>query len=116
MEDSLTTLPLLSWRDVVQRAARETAVIEDSGRWGDARTPFEYRWEHVRAVVRLAIRLAECMGADREVCEAGAWLHDIAKPQSWEHGTDLTSFQCKNIHLEAKEWFLKFVNGAYISC
>jgi uncharacterized protein len=42
----------------------------------------------VRAVVRLAVRLAECTGADREVCEAAAWLHDVAKTYSRAHGTD----------------------------
>lgn len=84
----MTFLSLVPWREAVQGAAREMAMIEDKERWGDARTPFEYRWEHVQATVRLAIRLAERTGADREVCEAAAWLHDVAKPQSWEHGTD----------------------------
>jgi uncharacterized protein len=38
--------------------------------------------------VRLAVRLAERTGADREVCEAAAWLHDVAKPHSQDHGRD----------------------------
>jgi uncharacterized protein len=63
-------------------------MVEDQERWGSAHTPFEYRWEHVRAVVRLATRLAECTGADRAVCEAAAWLHDVAKPHSQDHGHD----------------------------
>ncbi len=41
--------------------------------------PFNYRWEHVEAVVRLALRLADLTGADREIVEAAAWLHDIRK-------------------------------------
>lgn len=50
--------------------------------------PFNYRWEHVQAVVRLAARLAELTGADREIVEAAAWLHDVAKPYSRDHGRD----------------------------
>jgi uncharacterized protein len=84
----MTHLSFPPWRQVVQKAAHEAALVEDNKRWGDARTPFEYRWEHVRAVVRLAVRLAECTGADREVCEAAAYLHDVAKIHSRAHGTD----------------------------
>jgi uncharacterized protein len=72
---------LLPWRAVAQSAAQDAARIEDQARWGDARTPFDYRWEHVQAVAQLAVRLAERTGADREVCEAAAWLHDVAKAQ-----------------------------------
>ena len=61
------------------RTALRGSRIENAG--ATTRTPFEYRWEHVQAVVRLAIRLAERTGADREVCEAAAWLHDVAKAQ-----------------------------------
>ena len=77
-----TTLP--PWRETIRAAARKAARVEDRERWGDARTPFEYRWEHVKAVARLAVRLAERTGADREVCEAAAWLHDVAKAQPRE--------------------------------
>jgi len=84
----MASSPRPSWREVVRIAAHKAAMVEDQERWGDTRTPFEYRWEHVRAAVRLAVRLAECTGADREVCEAAAWLHDIAKPHSQDHGHD----------------------------
>jgi uncharacterized protein len=88
MEKSMTDNPPLPWREAVRSAARDAATVEDRKRWGDARTPFAYRWEHVRAAVRLALRLAERTGADREVCEAAAWLHDVAKsPQSEQIGT-----------------------------
>ena len=76
------------WREFVRGAAHAAALIEDQNRWGDERTPFEYRWEHVQATVRLALRLAECTGADREVCEAAAWLHDVTKMYSWAHKTN----------------------------
>jgi uncharacterized protein len=40
-------------------------------------------------VVRTAVRLAELTGADREVVEAAAWLHDIAKQEETEdHGRE----------------------------
>jgi uncharacterized protein len=38
--------------------------------------------------VQTGLRLAELTGADREVVEAAAWLHDIAKGQSKDHGRD----------------------------
>ncbi|WP_298983819.1 HD domain-containing protein [Caldilinea sp.] len=41
--------------------------------------PFNYRWEHVQRVVQVALWLAERTGADREIVEAAAWLHDIRK-------------------------------------
>jgi uncharacterized protein len=84
----MTSPQLTSWREAVSAAAHKAAMVEDRQRWGDARTPFDYRWEHVRAAVRLAVRLAECTGADAEICEAAAWLHDVAKPHSKDHGRD----------------------------
>jgi uncharacterized protein len=80
IKNPMTHILLPSWRETVRAAAQSAARVEDRGRWGDICTPFEYRWEHVQAVVRLAKRT----GADREVCEAAAWLHDVAKAQSTE--------------------------------
>lgn len=41
----------------------------------------------MQAVVRLAIKLAELTGADREIVEAAAWLHDAGKVSGGkEHG------------------------------
>jgi len=84
----MSNIPLPCWREIVQSTAREAALVEDRERWGEDAPPFQYRWEHVQAVVRLAIRLAERTGADREVCEAAAWLHDVAKNGSKNHGQD----------------------------
>lgn len=47
--------------------------------------PFNYRWEHVQRVVQVALWLAERTGADPEVVEAAAWLHDIRKGEP-NHG------------------------------
>jgi len=77
-----------AWREVVRAAAQEAALAEARVHWGENQVAFNYRWEHVQAVVRLAIRLAEVTGADREIVEAAAWLHDVAKPHSKDHGPD----------------------------
>jgi uncharacterized protein len=50
---------------------------------------FAYRWEHVQAVVRLALRLATLTGVDCEIVEAAAWLHDVAKGSAGgDHGRE----------------------------
>jgi len=71
-----------NWREIVQRLARQRAEQEVVQYWaevGGVPVIFNYRWEHVRAVVRTAVRLAGALGADVEVVEAAAWLHDIRK-------------------------------------
>jgi len=67
------------WRCIVADAAHDATVREAEERWQVGNHPANYRWTHVQTVVRLALRLAELTGADREVVEAAAWLHDIAK-------------------------------------
>ena len=87
-----TTEPLAeipAWRPVVQTAARDAAIVEMRASRGRKEIAFNYRWEHVKAVARLALHLAERTGADREVVEAAAWLHDAAKGHNSEnHGPD----------------------------
>ncbi len=76
-----------SWRQAIQTAAHQAALNEANLRYGTDELAFNYRWEHVQAVVRLANRLAELTGADWEVVEAAAWLHDIRKQgRDDEHG------------------------------
>lgn len=58
---------------------------ESIQRYGTAEPLFNYRWEHVTAVVTLALKLAELTGADAEVVEAAAWLHDIRKDAGPKH-------------------------------
>jgi uncharacterized protein len=77
-----------TWRNTVRRVARDAADLETRARLEQETVLFNYRWEHVQAVVQLAVRLAELVGADREVAEAAAWLHDVAKGQSRDHGRD----------------------------
>jgi uncharacterized protein len=70
------------WRDVVRQVCEARAEAESRRQWGlppEVPPPYNYRLEHVRAVVTLARCLALELGADEEVVEAAAWLHDIAK-------------------------------------
>jgi uncharacterized protein len=79
-----------AWRQVCCALARERAHAEEAVAWGVAAdaVPFCYRWEHVQQVVGLAQHLANAVGADRQVAEAAAWLHDICKvePNHAERG------------------------------
>jgi putative nucleotidyltransferase with HDIG domain len=67
---------LKHWRIAARQAARQAAAREAQHR---GCTALDYRWEHVQAVVATALRLAQQVGADQQVVEAAAWLHDIAK-------------------------------------
>jgi uncharacterized protein len=73
------------WRTAVKEAMREAAAAEATFDGQKEEPPFNYRWEHVKAVVTLARRVAELVGADEEVVEAAAWLHDVAKRQGKSH-------------------------------
>lgn len=87
MDDSqVTKTSQTTWRATVRRAAQGAALAESQACWGENDVAFDYRWEHVEAVVRLAVRLATLTGADQEIVEAAAWLHDVAKPDSEKHG------------------------------
>ncbi len=70
------------WQAACRELALARAQAEARALWEPAPgapVPFEHRWEHVQQVVALALRLAETLGADAEVVEAAAWLHDICK-------------------------------------
>ena len=83
----------------VRSAARKlqrAADIEERKRWNispnagsnidpNETIPFRHRWEHVQHVVSLALWLVEETGADREIVEAAAWLHDVCKREP-DHG------------------------------
>ncbi len=76
------------WRQAVPAAMRQAA----ERRYGAAAPSFNYRWEHVTAVVTLAKRLAALTGADAEVVEAAAWLHDIRKEMKQAHPQEGAKF------------------------
>jgi uncharacterized protein len=46
---------------------------------------YNYRWEHVIVVVSLAQKLANLVGADEDIVEAAAWLHDVTKQDGEAH-------------------------------
>jgi uncharacterized protein len=73
------------WRKTVKQAMKRVSEVESELRFGTAEPLFNYRWEHVKAVVTLALKLAELTGADAEVVEAAAWLHDIRKDAGPKH-------------------------------
>lgn len=73
---------LPAWRQVCREQAEKQAAAEARKAWkvsSNKAIPFSHRWEHVQAVVSLALWLAPQVGADAEVVEAAAWLHDIRK-------------------------------------
>ncbi|MBI1293532.1 HD domain-containing protein [bacterium] len=70
------------WRKKVRTLAQSRADQEALHKWridNPAQIPFRYRWEHVQAVVGLALHLAAQLDADCDIVEAAAWLHDIRK-------------------------------------
>ena len=76
---------ILNWRKAVPKAMYKATQKEARDRFGSATPLFNYRWEHVQTVVKLALRLAELAGADPEIVEAAAWLHDIEKDKGTAH-------------------------------
>ena len=81
---NIVVIKKTAWRKTIRKAMR-TAAKQEATLRGNHILPFHYRWEHVKAVVATAIRLAELTGADREIVEAAAWLHDIAKVRGEKH-------------------------------
>ncbi len=77
--------PQKAWRRSVKRAMRRATRQEALERYGTKKPVFDYRWEHVKAVVPLAIKLADLVGADRDIVEAAAWLHDVRKGAGNDH-------------------------------
>lgn len=77
-----------TWRAVCQAAALAQSEEEARRAWGigpAAPIPFNHRWEHVAQVTALALHLAAQTGADAQIMEAAAWLHDVRKEEP-SHG------------------------------
>lgn len=77
---------VVPWRDACEKALRTFSDADAIRLWGIGhevdgayRPIFNYRFEHTLAVVLLARWLAPAAGADLEVVECAAWLHDVAK-------------------------------------
>ncbi len=73
----------MAWREAARARMYAATLAELRGRLGTEQVSFNYRWEHVTTVVALALRLAKLTGADAEIVEAAAWLHDVCK---FSHG------------------------------
>jgi uncharacterized protein len=73
------------WREAARAVMYEATLTEAEHRYGSRTPAYNYRWEHVIAVHALAMRLATLTGADPDVVEAAAWLHDVAKEAGREH-------------------------------
>jgi uncharacterized protein len=89
---SLSSAEHPDWRTAVQEVMREATEREILNRYGSMDVSFNYRWEHVTSVVSLATKLAELTGADIEVVEAAAWLHDIRKGSGDMHAIEGAEF------------------------
>jgi uncharacterized protein len=77
---------MIDWREACEAALRGHTEADAIRFWGIShpgpegpRPIFDYRFEHTLAVVKLARWLAPLAGADPEVVEAAAWLHDCRK-------------------------------------
>ena len=75
-----------SWREACEAALREHSRTDAVRAWGFARETasgpapvFDYRFEHTLAVVKAARWLSPLCGADADVVECAAWLHDVKK-------------------------------------
>ncbi|MFZ1376772.1 MAG: HD domain-containing protein [Geothrix sp.] len=83
------------WRVACEHALRRFSDADAIRFWGIGHEVdgtyqpiFNYRFEHTYAAVLLARWLAHATGADAEVVECAAWLHDVAKRLKDPHSKD----------------------------
>ena len=74
------------WREQCEAALRARTEADAIRFWGKShpgpdgpRPVFDYRFEHTVAVVKAARWLAPQVGADLDIVECAAWLHDCRK-------------------------------------
>lgn len=75
----------MKWKTAVKKAMKQAAKHQALSRYGSKKPAFNYRWAHVQAVVDVARKLAKKTGADKDVVEAAAWLHDVRKEANDRH-------------------------------
>ncbi|HNT60422.1 MAG TPA: HD domain-containing protein, partial [Candidatus Bilamarchaeaceae archaeon] len=61
-------------------------IISFSRKCAEKNDPW-HRFDHLEMAASNAAMIAEKEGADREVCEVAALLHDICKAEPGDHGT-----------------------------
>ena len=83
------------WRAACEQALRRFSAADAIRVWGIGHEVegtyqpiFNYRYEHTYAAVLLARWLAPATGADLDVVECAAWLHDVAKRLKDPQGKD----------------------------
>jgi len=88
------TLPT-PWREACEQALRRFSGADAIRFWGighevdgSYQPIFNYRFEHTYGAVLLARWLAPLTGADAEILECAAWLHDVAKRLKDPHTKD----------------------------
>ena len=86
---------LQKWRKAVRDAMYEATLQEIKNSHKPANVSFNYRWEHVSTVTTLAVRLARLTGADVDIVEAAAWLHDVCKSSGESHAVEGAKFARK---------------------
>ena len=77
---------MIAWREKCETALRAMTEADAIRFWGKShpgpdgpRPVFDYRFEHTLAMVKIARWLAPQVGADPEIVECAAWLHDCRK-------------------------------------
>jgi len=86
---------MIEWRAACESALRVFTETDAIRLWGlsrpgenGPRPVFDYRFEHTLATVKIARWLAPLVGADPEVVECAAWLHDCRKVLNARKGKD----------------------------
>lgn len=86
---------MIPWRQACEAELRSSSDLDAIRFWGihhetaqGPRPIFNYRLEHTLATVKLARWLSPLVGADAEVVECGAWLHDVRKRLKDPHTKD----------------------------
>ena len=86
---------MIDWRQACEDSLRTYTEADANRFWGIShpgdpheRPIFDYRFEHTLAAVKIARWLAPLAGADPEIVECAAWLHDCRKPFHGQRGKD----------------------------
>ena len=86
---------MIAWREKCETALRAMTEADAIRFWGKShpgpdgpRPVFDYRFEHTLAAVKIARWLAPQVGADPEIVECAAWLHDCRKYLNSHKGKD----------------------------
>jgi uncharacterized protein len=86
---------MIHWRTACEAALKAHTEADAIRFWGVShpgpdgpRPVFDYRFEHTLAVVKIARWLSPLAGADAEIVECAAWLHDCRKCLNDAKGKD----------------------------